>query len=241
MSEKISKIRNFYETEYHYEEDVRAFDIKRVKRYFRLFNPPDNGNILDIGCGSGLNLKYWSKQNFQLYGIDLSHRALKLALNKVVPRASFTVADGQNLPFDDETFDIITALGVIEHFPEPKKGFEEVYRLLKPDGKACIVLPNSFGSLGEIIGFHGTEQEQELMLTLDEWKILLQSTGLEVKKVLRDRGPKIFKNWKIHKIIARFLLRLTLFLPKKYAYVFIFHIEKNGNKGSSHSNSISAQ
>jgi len=225
MGDDIRDIRHFYETLYHYEEDVVSIDMPRIRRYYRRFDVPSEGRLLDIGCGAGLNVKYWEQKGFRLFGIDLSHRALKLA-NSVVPEAAFSVADGQNLPFDNDTFDIITALGVIEHFPNPKKGFEETYRILKPGGKACLVVPNSFGKLGKVLGFKGTEQEQELLLTMNEWIELIESTGFKVTRTLRDRGPKILKNLKPFKVIARLLLRSTLLLPKRYAYVFVFHAEK---------------
>jgi len=225
MNKNISEIKRFYETQYHFEEDIEKPDIGRLKGFFKKFQIESGKKLLDIGCGSGLNLKFWESKNLRLYGIDISHKALKLS-KKVVQNANVSVADGQNLPFKNDSFDYITLLGVLEHFPAPEKGLNEIFRVLKSNGNVCFVVPNSFGKLGKLLGFSGTEQEQELLLTISEWKKLIENSGFEIYHIHRDRGPKIFKNFKIIRVIFRLLLRLTLFLPKTFAYQFVIYAQK---------------
>ncbi|HDG67669.1 MAG TPA: class I SAM-dependent methyltransferase [candidate division Zixibacteria bacterium] len=222
----MNEIKRFYDTEYHFEEDIQKPDLGRLKGYFKHFEVHPGSSIVDIGCGSGLNLKFWEDKGLNMFGIDLSTKAIKIA-KSIVPTANLLVGDGQNLPFKESSFDYATLLGVLEHFPEPARGLDELYRVLKPGGKVCFVVPNSFGKLGKLVGFSGTEQEQELLLTMNEWKKLIEDHGFKVYHIHRDRGPKIFKNYKIIRMFFRVLLILTLLLPKSFAYQFVIYASKN--------------
>ncbi len=64
----------------------------------------------------------------------------------------------KSLPFDDESFDLVTCLGSLEHFPDPAASAKEMKRVLKPGGEALIFVPNLF-FLGHIwFGLrHGTQ------------------------------------------------------------------------------------
>ncbi|RKZ27901.1 hypothetical protein DRQ26_02255 [bacterium] len=225
MKKSISEIRKFYDTHYHFDEDIEKPDIGRLVNFFKKFTTKAHRKILDVGCGSGLNLKFFSSKELELYGIDISFRALRLS-REVVPDAAVTVADGQTLPFKDNAFDYITLLGVLEHFPEPREGLSEINRVLKKDGSVCFVVPNSFGKIGKILKYSGTEQEQELLLTLEEWKKLIEDSGFVVYHIHRDRGPRVLKNFKIIRLIFRLLLKITLVLPIKFAYQFVIYARK---------------
>jgi ubiquinone/menaquinone biosynthesis C-methylase UbiE len=94
-------------------------------------------NILDVGCGTGGNLTLF---NGFVVGLDISPQALELA-RKRKPDAVLCRGEAENLPFKDESFDLVLALDLLEHLPDDIKGLSEMYRVLKKGGNALITVP----------------------------------------------------------------------------------------------------
>lgn len=95
------------------------------------------GSILETSCGTG-RLTKRLRQGFpaaNLTATDISQDMLSLAKDRLTNEAvEFKVADGQQLPFDDETFDLVVNQYGLMFFPDKRKGFTEAYRVLKPGG-----------------------------------------------------------------------------------------------------------
>lgn len=96
-------------------------------------------NILDLGCGEGeiiraILTKFPKKE---IIGVDISPRRISL-LKRMFPNKKFICEDVVNTSLKDNLFDLIICTQVIEHVENEKKLIEEIYRLLKPDGKAYI-------------------------------------------------------------------------------------------------------
>lgn len=218
--------REFYEKEYHFDEDIEVIDQRRIHRYFEGVDFRGIQTALDVGCGVGWALKYCKEKGAIPFGIDISVKALKLS--KMLPdmESIVVLADGQSLPFDNESFDLVSALGTIEHFDSPSQGLNEIYRVTKKHGITIIVLPNSYGILNKLGIYTGTEQEQEMMATLIEWTNFIQDHGFEIIKINKDTGPRILKNKNILGIVKRVLVKTTVFLPNVFAYCFIFLCRK---------------
>lgn len=73
--------------------------------------------ILEIGCGTATFLSYMSARGYKnLYGIDLSEEAIKVAISKV-PDAKFQVGNMINLPYENESFDMVVFMGSLHHLP----------------------------------------------------------------------------------------------------------------------------
>ena len=101
--------------------------------------------ILDIGCGGGVNIQRFAKiaKNGKIYGIDYSEVSVEKSkeLNKnFINEGLVEVTEGSvsNLPFDDNTFDLITGFETIYFWPEFENDLKEVYRVLKPGGTFFI-------------------------------------------------------------------------------------------------------
>jgi SAM-dependent methyltransferase len=94
-------------------------------------------SILDVGCGTGANLEML-KQFGEAEGVDVSDDALEFCRLK-----GLKVHKGlaESLPFADETFDLVTALDVVEHLDDDIAGLKEMSRVLKKDGKTLIFVP----------------------------------------------------------------------------------------------------
>ncbi len=97
----------------------------------------ENPRILDVGCGTGANLEML-KQFGAAEGVDVSDDALQFCQAK-----GLKVHKGlaESLPFADESFDVVTALDVVEHLDDDIAGLKEMHRVLKKDGKTLIFVP----------------------------------------------------------------------------------------------------
>lgn len=94
--------------------------------------------ILDVGCGTGANLVMLD-QFGDAHGIDVSHDALAFCHARGLERVRHGAAE--KLPYDDGTFDLVTALDVIEHLDDDLAGLKEMRRVLRPDGRALLFVP----------------------------------------------------------------------------------------------------
>lgn len=106
----------------------------------------DDDVLLDIGCGSGLNVKrlHEKSPNAKSYGVDYSSTCVKKAIEKnkdLVEKGCVDIieADVQSLPFDDESIDVVTAFSTIFFWPNLIECFKEVKRVLKPGGKFYMI------------------------------------------------------------------------------------------------------
>jgi ubiquinone/menaquinone biosynthesis C-methylase UbiE len=96
-----------------------------------------NPKLLDIGCGTGANLEMLS-QFGEAEGVDVSDDALEFCRKK-----GLKVSKGlaETLPYPDESFDITTALDVVEHLDDDIAGLKEMHRVTKTGGHALIFVP----------------------------------------------------------------------------------------------------
>lgn len=95
--------------------------------------------ILDVGCGGGININRMAEKAKKVYGVDYSIESVKLSREvnrEYIEQGKVEVLEGnvQSLPFDDESFDIVTAFETIYFWPDIEKCFGEVKRVLKPGG-----------------------------------------------------------------------------------------------------------
>jgi len=96
-------------------------------------------NLLDIGCGTGYLIDMLSKENNAKYtGLDLSPEMLKEAKKKKMKNATFVEGRSDKLPFEDNTFDVVTCSQSFHHYPETDKPLQEALRVLKPGGLYII-------------------------------------------------------------------------------------------------------
>ena len=108
-------------------------------------------SVLEYGCGLGEISALLAKTGAQVTTFDLSpmsvavtrHRA---ALNNVAERVEAVVAAGENLPYADESFDVIFGKAILHHV-DVNKGWYDIYRVLKTNGKAVFVEPMGMNPL----------------------------------------------------------------------------------------------
>jgi ubiquinone/menaquinone biosynthesis C-methylase UbiE len=120
------------------EENVSEADIERVKYLAKLI-PKDVKTILDVGCGGGIFVNYL-KLNYNflwICGVDRAINALKYV------KTEKKAANIERLPFDNEEFDMVTCLEVLEHLPPDvyEKALRELCRVCKKYVLICV--PNN--------------------------------------------------------------------------------------------------
>lgn len=94
--------------------------------------------ILDVGCGTGALLGELSKYG-DVRGLDFSPLAISFCKERGLNNVD--QGDATNIKYQDDTFDLVLALDILEHIPDDKKALFEIHRVLKPGGIAIIFVP----------------------------------------------------------------------------------------------------
>ena len=103
-----------------------------------IFSKYEKGKLLDIGCGNGSLTQELQELGYDVHAVDFSDEPKELLKDR------FTKIDFQNdnLPFENNTFDIVFSKSVVEHLKEPDKIIKEAYRVLKPGGIIVTLTPS---------------------------------------------------------------------------------------------------
>jgi len=116
---------------YVYSDMIHGYSASQGKR------------VLDVGCGNGYVLSRYARKGANVTGVDLTEKAIELSRRRFELEdlsGDFEQIDGVHLPFPDNEFDIVCSMGVLHHIPDPGPTVDEIYRVLKPDGKIIIML-----------------------------------------------------------------------------------------------------
>lgn len=101
--------------------------------------------ILEIGCGVGLIVNELSQKGYAINGIDISSKAIKYGRGKF-PNAKLDVVPAEELPYDNQTYDIVLSFDLFEHIPQVDRHLSEVSRILKPNGCYLFQTPHKYFS-----------------------------------------------------------------------------------------------
>jgi SAM-dependent methyltransferase len=134
--------------------------------------------LLDVGCGPGL------------------------LLGQAVERGARVCAgNAEALGFADRVFDRVTCIGTFEHFPDGGRALAELRRVLKPDGRLCVMVPNSRTlkwQLESRLGVHDPDSH-ERAATLEHWREVFLGSRFTIDRVHRDEWPR----WRRRRLLSR--------------------------------------
>jgi ubiquinone/menaquinone biosynthesis C-methylase UbiE len=139
------KIKRTYERYWHERIKESKEEDKNEEIPSEIFDTASSvlkkGNkILDVGCGDG-HFAFLVKDKFnEIYGAEIAKEAALIARKRNV---STSVMDlNSSLSYNDNTFDAVSCLDVVEHLLDPGFLIEEIYRVLRPDGQLVLTTPN---------------------------------------------------------------------------------------------------
>jgi SAM-dependent methyltransferase len=131
--------------------------------------------ILDVGCGTGANLLMLSKYG-DAEGVDISEDALTFCHERGLDKVKLGAAE--KLPFADATFDLVTALDVVEHLDDDLAGLREFRRVLRPDGRVLLFVPTFMF----LWGLQDDVSNHRRRYRLSELRNVLASAGFEIER-----------------------------------------------------------
>lgn len=145
--------------------------------------------LLDVGCGEGFVLQALGPWAQGAHAVDLSSEAVE-ACRQVNPHVNAQVGSATDLPFDDDRFDVVICLEVLEHLDDPAAAVRELARVCR--GSLVLSVPwepwFQLGNLarGQYLSRWGNHPEHIQRWTASGFQRMLEGTGLVT--VTRRRG-----------------------------------------------------
>jgi len=147
-------------------------------------NLEPNALILDLGCGSGRDLRYFSSLDYNVVGLDYSFNLCELA--RQFSEQPVVFGDFTSIPFENNTFDAVWSIGSLLHIPRCllRPSLSEIHRVLKPNSILITSIKEGCGettdSLGRYFAFYSRS----------EWQDILEESGygvLELEDMVEER------------------------------------------------------
>ena len=179
-------------------------DIRASYEYICRLNLPDSAHILDIGCRYGsLIHKLYETGCHNVSGIDITQDIIASGMEKYPELAGrISSYDGDNIPFADNSLDIVLMFDVIEHIKDIDKFLSaQVRRVLKPRGRLIFQTPNKITNIPwEVISHRSLNEWKKFhpsLQTLKSLKRLLEKTGF---KNIRIEKQNVMTEYNIKKV-----------------------------------------
>ena len=133
------------ESFFRYLEDVSKVGFMRINKNlsYRKLNLKSGDHVLDVGCGTGNDVRRLAKlvgQDGLAVGVDRSRKMIKYAREATNgPNIRFRVADVEELPFSGEEFDACRCERLFVHLDDPDRALSEIIRVTKKGGRVCVI------------------------------------------------------------------------------------------------------
>lgn len=166
-----------------YEAQSRTrFELQPWIHDFAKFQEGWCKDVLEVGVGMGADHIEWAKSKpNSLTGIDLTDRGInhtKKRLSIYGLESDVKTADAENMPFEDESFDIVYSWGVIHHSPNTEKAAAEISRVLRPGGVARVMIYHKYSLTGYMLwGRYGLMRGRPFRSLDDLYHHHLESPG----------------------------------------------------------------
>jgi ubiquinone/menaquinone biosynthesis C-methylase UbiE len=182
---------------------------------------PEQGPVLDAGCGDGFASCKLASLGYQVEGVDIAGEMIRLAQLRAQKNGldvHFQTGDISQLPFADQSFAGILTINVVEFTPSPLKSLFELHRLLQPGG--VLVL----GILGPTAGprnhsYRRLYGETTIQNTMMPWEA--KQLALENGFVLLDEEP-VYKDG----VPSELAGRLSVELREALSFLTLFALKK---------------
>jgi ubiquinone/menaquinone biosynthesis C-methylase UbiE len=181
-----------------YAEEARIrYELEPYIPEFAQFSSTRDKDVLEIGVGLGADHLGFAQAGARLTGVDLTPRAIEHTRRRLEAfglRSKLQTADAENLPFSDDSFDVVYSWGVLHHSPNTPKAINEVWRVLRPGGSARIMIYHTHSFVGYMLWIRYALLVGRPWLSLtDIYASQLESPGTKAYTVAEAR--ELFKRF----------------------------------------------
>jgi ubiquinone/menaquinone biosynthesis C-methylase UbiE len=145
-----SEIANEYDAYYQTSQGKEIDEIEKASILKHLQNIPINSSFLEVGCGTGHWTESFANIGFSITALDISDAMLDIARAKNLSHVSFIKGDALNLPFNNDSFDVVVSVTMLEFTQNAGTAIDEMFRVLKKNGLLILGCLNSNSILGKI-------------------------------------------------------------------------------------------
>jgi SAM-dependent methyltransferase len=215
-------------------EDLDQYHFEKLHHLPRLinFDAYRGKKVLDVGCGAGTDLARFARGGAVVTGVDLSTSAIVLAKENFAQQglqADLREADGEHLPFADDSFDFVFAHGVVQYTAHDKALVDECRRVLKPGGTAVFQVYNRISWLNALSKVMKVPLEHEDAPVLKrysaaEFRGLL--AGFRDVRIVEERFPvksRLHGGWK-GTLFNTFFVGTFNAMPRAWVRRFGWHL-----------------
>lgn len=222
-SEQAAKQWDQFAEDWHAKSDAmwETGSRRTILPFFLNHVSPQQGPVLDAGCGDGYASCMLAEQGFTVEGVDIAGEMIRLANDRAIAsghHVHFQSGDISKLPFSDETFAGILSINVVEFTPSPLQTLRELHRVLAPGG--VLVL----GILGPTAGprahsYRRLYEEATIQNTMMPW---------EAKQLARENGFSLLAEEPVYKegITPDIAGRLSVELREAVSFLTLFALQK---------------
>jgi 2-polyprenyl-3-methyl-5-hydroxy-6-metoxy-1,4-benzoquinol methylase len=118
------------------------FFNERLRLVLERLGSVGSGKLLDVGCGPGMLLHRLAGGPLDIFGIDQSPDMIAEARARTLGQANVMVGRLEHLPYQDQSFDVVVGLGVLEYLPEQGRALAELARVAKPNSLVILSMVN---------------------------------------------------------------------------------------------------
>jgi ubiquinone/menaquinone biosynthesis C-methylase UbiE len=130
-------------SEYYEQIETRRYELEPFIHRYAEFGSTRGQKVLEIGVGLGTDHVQFARAGADLHGVDLTERSIELVQRRLELEglsSSLQVADAEQLPFPDGSFDVVYSWGVLHHTPGTPSAIREAIRVLRPGGRICVMV-----------------------------------------------------------------------------------------------------
>lgn len=208
-----------YEYQRNYELEAKNWYFVGMRQVFLSlidkYRPAgvDRLKIADIGCGTGIMLEYLSEAG-EIFGIDSSPEAIKFCKQRGI--SNVQVEDATSSSFKDNSFDLVTAFGLIEHVSDDRSLLAELKRICRPCGR-ILLFTSAFKCLWSE---HDEANEHVRRYSFNELKQKIEEQGLAIIKMSYFNLLMFFPMWIVAKIenLAKRVRRKKTEEPQRFLF-----------------------
>ena len=214
--------------------DLDQYHFEKLHHLIRLvpFDGYRGKRVLEVGCGAGTDLVRFARGGAVVTGVDISSSAIELARQNFAQQnlqADLREADGERLPFEAATFDLVFAHGVVQYTASDRALVDECLRVLKPGGEAIFQVYNRVSWLNALSKLMKVPLEHEDAPVLKkysagEFKTLLN--GFRDVRIVEERFPvksRLHGGWK-GVVFNTFFVGTFNTLPRSLVRRFGWHL-----------------